>query len=126
MLARDILEEFGYAPTLTATGEEALSVLAEQPGVFDVVIIDLRLPGMTGAEAVHRIASLDPTVAIVAMSGLDAHSLDRALDGAAVSAVLTKPFRMTELIDAIERAIARPVHPPADDAPSRCAAETGR
>lgn len=122
MLARDILEEFGYLPTLAATGEEALAILADQPGVFDVVVIDLRLPGMTGAEAVQRIASLDPAVAIVAMSGLDAPSLDRALDGAVVSTMLTKPFRMSELIDAIERAVHPQLRSPITDASSRCGA----
>lgn len=126
MLARDMLHEFGYAPTLAASGEEALAVLAEQPGVFDVVVIDLRLPGLTGAEVVQRIASLDPTVAIVAMSGLDAHSLEQALDGAVVSAMLTKPFHMNGLIDAIERSMPLPQVPPQPPNPRRSAAETWR
>lgn len=126
MLASDILQEFGYPSTLAATGEEALAILAEQPGVFDVVIIDLRLPGMTGAEVCQRIASLDPTVAVVAMSGLDAHSLGRALDGAEVSTMLTKPFRMSELIDAIERAVQPQDTLQPQDASHRSAAEPGR
>ena len=90
-LARDILEEFGYRPTLAATGEEALAVLAEQPGIFDVVVIDLRLPGMTGAEAVQRIASLDPTVAIVAMSGRNVVQLICDKDERPFHTTTTKP-----------------------------------
>ncbi|WP_369058151.1 ATP-binding protein [Caulobacter sp. 73W] len=48
-----ILEPFGVLPVTAESGEAALEILAEQP--FDVVLMDLYMPGMDGRDAVRRL-----------------------------------------------------------------------
>jgi DNA-binding response OmpR family regulator len=81
-------------------------------GKFDVVMIDLFMPGMNGLDTIGRIRS-ESAVSIVAMTGLGLrHSLDTDQDflgmakrcGATTS--LRKPFSSLQLISAIDRSLA--------------------
>ena len=67
-LARDVLDAAGFRTVEAATGAEGIARAAEdQP---DVILLDLRLPDMPGAEVARRLRSDDgtPRVAVVAMS----------------------------------------------------------
>jgi DNA-binding response OmpR family regulator len=64
----DLLEQAGYACVQARDGEEALQLLQEhQPrlGVFDI-----NLPGISGAELAWRVKEREPTIALVALSGV--------------------------------------------------------
>jgi PAS domain S-box-containing protein len=65
-----LLREHGYAPTLVARGQDAIDLaVAEHP---DVVLLDLRMPGMSGWEAIKELKGRSPTrdIPIVVMSAL--------------------------------------------------------
>jgi CheY-like chemotaxis protein len=62
-----ILAKRGYQVTLAGTGEEALEILTKQK--HDVVILDLRMPGMGGKEALARIKKLDPVIQVIMLTG---------------------------------------------------------
>ncbi|MGZ3557528.1 MAG: response regulator [Thermodesulfobacteriota bacterium] len=55
LLCKEELEEEGYDVTLARTGEEALESIQDSP--CDLVILDLRMPGMDGLEALGKIVS---------------------------------------------------------------------
>src|SRR6266545_1248370 len=58
-----LLEIEGYAVELAATGEEGLSRLAEHP--FDLVLLDLALPGRNGLEILADIRERDPNFSVI-------------------------------------------------------------
>jgi DNA-binding NtrC family response regulator len=98
------LQRDGYEVLSAESGEQALDMLASGPP--DLMLLDVRLPGMDGVETLQRALSLHPELAVLMMS---AHStVDIAVDAMKHGAVdfLVKPFPFQALDAAVERAIA--------------------
>jgi two-component system response regulator AtoC len=98
------LQRDGYEVLSAESGEQALQMLASTPP--DLMLLDVRLPGMDGVETLQRALSLHPELAVLMMS---AHStVDIAVDAMKHGAVdfLVKPFPFQALDAAVERAIA--------------------
>ena len=87
----------GYAPTVVGTGHDALDYLAS--GSFDLVLLDIGLPGgVDGFEVLARLRSrgdTTPVIMLTARSGVD--DTIHGLDGGANDYV-TKPFTFDELL----------------------------
>ena len=62
-----ILTRRGYETTVAESGEEAVEILKKSPQ--DVVILDIRMPGMDGHEALARIKKIDPDVRVIMLTG---------------------------------------------------------
>ncbi|MBC8420063.1 MAG: response regulator [Desulfobacterales bacterium] len=62
-----ILTRRGYETTVAGSGEEAIDVLKKSPQ--DVVILDIKMPGMDGHEALSRIKKIDPNVRVIMLTG---------------------------------------------------------
>src|SRR6266700_6455280 len=58
-----LLELEGYEVETAANGEEGLSKLGDQP--FDLVLLDLALPGRSGIELLPEIRALDPQISVI-------------------------------------------------------------
>ena len=101
----EALHRHGYAVTLRKTAEEGLQVIkAETP---DLVLLDIRLPGMSGLDAVGEILKIDPGVPIIIMT---AHGTrDNAIEAIRRGAYdyFTKPFRLEEMEIVIRRALEK-------------------
>lgn len=83
-----------------ATGEEALSLVeATAP---DVVLLDIRMPGIGGLEAARRMAALPAPPVVIFTTAYEQHALE-AFDAEA-SGYLLKPVRRDRLAAALERA----------------------
>ncbi|MFM0220283.1 response regulator transcription factor [Paraburkholderia caledonica] len=101
---QDALKDASYATDWIRNGPTALTTLACQH--YDLVLLDLGLPGKDGLEVLTSIRAIDnpvPLLIITARDGLDDRL--RGLDGGADDYVL-KPFEMAELL-ARMRAVAR-------------------
>jgi two-component system response regulator AlgR len=83
-----------------ATGEEALEMVAEAEP--DVVLLDIRMPGIGGLETAHRLAALPDPPAVIFTTAYEQHALE-AFDAEA-SGYLLKPVRRDRLAAALERA----------------------
>jgi len=99
--AKEVLEHFGYRVRAATSGEEALSAYQSRPGYYDLIILDLGMPGMGGAKALQKLRELDPQAKIIVCSGYssEAASLTAAQGGAA--AFVSKPYKTTELLATI-------------------------
>jgi len=101
---KHLLEPFEAALMFATNGHEALSLL--ETADFDVALIDLRMPGMSGREAVGQYRAIEagrgaPRKPIVACSAhLMSDEKDRYLS-AGFDAFLAKPFKRQELVDMI-------------------------
>lgn len=115
---RTTLTANGYEVSDARSGEEALEKLGEER--FDLILLDVNLPGMNGLEAcrVIRSRTLVPDVAIVMLTVRNAEK-DKveALDAGADDYVV-KPFSTPELLARIRAALRRAPVPP-DSAPQR-------
>jgi two-component system, NtrC family, response regulator AtoC len=97
------LQRDGYEVLSAESGEQALEIVAATPP--DLMLLDVRLPGMDGVQTLQRALSLHPDLAVLMMS---AHStVDIAVDAMKHGAVdfLVKPFPFQALDAAVERAI---------------------
>ena len=98
------LKDEGWNITLTNDGYEALALLSEED--FDVVVLDLMLPGMSGQDVCRRMRAKNDNTPILMLSALD--GVDDRVAGLRLGAddYLAKPFDFDELVARIE-ALAR-------------------
>ncbi len=61
------LKQEGYHVTTATGGEAALEIFRRQP--FDLVITDMRMPGMDGMEVIRQVKALDPDVEVIVLTG---------------------------------------------------------
>lgn len=96
----DILRDEGYQVDLASSGEQAVTLcLAED---YDVVLMDLRMPGMGGVEAFQQIRRHCEALRVIMMSAYSVDEIKRsALQDGAI-AFLTKPLDMDHVISLIE------------------------
>jgi CheY-like chemotaxis protein len=100
-LLRAILEGEGYSVLEAGNGQAALNAITSE-AVPDIVMTDLMMPVMTGAELIVRLRSQASTarIPIVVVS-----SNAKAVESLAVDAIITKPFSAANLADRV-RAVA--------------------
>ena len=100
---RVALEAQDYAVTAVLTGEDALARITN--GAFDLVLLDLGLPGISGFAVIERVRVLFPALPIIVLSaqGEDAPKVE-ALDLGADDYV-SKPFSVRELLARVRVAL---------------------
>ncbi|MFM8892679.1 MAG: response regulator, partial [Planctomycetia bacterium] len=102
----------GRLEPLLAVGmqpEAASMVRACGAESYDVIIADIRLPDMSGYEFLMRLREFRDTVPLVLMTGFGydpGHSIVKARQ-AGIDLVLFKPFRIDQLLDTVEKVVAR-------------------
>lgn len=102
-LLTDELEQEGFRVATAATGEQGLA-LADQER-FDLALVDLKLPGMSGIDVIRRIRRMPSPVDTIVITG---HSnIDVAVQSMKLGALdfITKPFKLSELIPLIDQAV---------------------
>jgi len=94
-IIRKELERKGYVVDEAASGEDALT--AAERRSYDVVLLDLRMPGMTGLEALAKFRELAPATEIIIITGHG--TIDTAIEAMRLGAYhyVTKPFKLREL-----------------------------
>lgn len=91
----------GWDAVAAANASEGLTLLQGQP--FNVVLTDLRMPGMDGLELLDRIKEIAPTTDVIIMTAYGTVETAIAAMQAGAADYLTKPFRFPELQVRLER-----------------------
>ena len=110
------LLELGFQFTEASRGEEALQLL--RAGAYDVVLLDINMPGIGGIETLRRIRSFAPRLPVLMLTVKDGEEEKVEALELGADDYVTKPFSTRELIARIRTAVRR-VHAPAraEDAP---------
>ena len=96
------LPQSGCKVVAVPSGEEALEVLSRQE--FDVVLLDLKMPGLGGVETLRRLRTSGVTAEVVVLTGHP--DVDTAIEAMKLGAYdyLTKPFKLSEVEAVLRRA----------------------
>jgi CheY-like chemotaxis protein len=90
---------------LTPAGSAAQALEALEGASFDVALVDLRMPGISGLELIERLAELAPEISVVAMSGYLSEENRLALEALGVHRVLPKPVPSERLRETLSTAL---------------------
>ena len=101
-----LLQACGYAVALYGSGEELLAQLPKDPG-SSCILLDIRIPGLSGPELQARLIAMGSHLPIVFLTGHGDISTAVQVIKAGAEDLLTKPVAKEKLLVAIERAIAR-------------------
>jgi excisionase family DNA binding protein len=98
-LFKDTLEGSGYTVTTTNTSLWGLELVKTQN--YDLVFLDLKMPGMDGAELFRQIRLVKPSMPVTVITGYpDTELMMNALTYGPL-AVMKKPFRESDILDAV-------------------------
>lgn len=103
VLLERALTDQGAEVEPVANGTHAIQALREARGgrPFQAAILDVRLPGLGGYEAIGLIRSFDPDIRLLAISGLEPEGPDLLTLKEMRAAFLPKPFRLGDVVDAL-------------------------
>src|SRR5688572_21427433 len=102
-LVERILKKSGYKARCCSSGKEAIGVLGENR--FDVALVDMGMPGISGAELLRAMRALDPGMRLLVVSSFDdRHHVLAALDAGADGYVL-KPELSEQLGMALQEVV---------------------
>jgi DNA-binding NtrC family response regulator len=98
------LEAEGYDVAVALRGDDGLTAAKQAP--FDVVITDLKMPGLSGLDLVDQLHAAKPRLPIILMTAYG--TTETAIDATRLGAYeyVLKPFEMTELLDLVAKAVA--------------------
>jgi len=105
-LASTLVERLGYRgfdAHYSTNGQDALGKLREF--TYDVLVVDLKLPGMSGEELIHTIRAAYPNLPIIMMTGHGASELEGGKKPSGVYDFLIKPINLSNLIAKMKEAI---------------------
>jgi CheY-like chemotaxis protein len=108
-VVEEILTAFHHVSAKVMSGAEALQMLAERP--FDIVLMDIHMPGMTGIETVEHIRAADGPQRAVPVIALTADVFSRRPEeyrALGFNDFVSKPILVADLLNAIKRAAEPP------------------
>ncbi len=111
LIGQKALARLGFEVVRAEDGDEALRLAAPSPGApapFDLILMDLRMPGLDGLEATRRLRRLEresrsPPTPIIALTASGLEDERRSCRSAGFDAFLVKPFDFAHLAREIER-----------------------
>ena len=104
VLCVNVLQALGYAVKGANRGETAVELMRKES--FDLMVLDYKMPGMTGFEVFQQARRLHPGMAVVLVTG---HGTPEIIDEAnrmGFHAILLKPFTSDELRGTVEKVLA--------------------
>ena len=106
-MVSDMLTNIGYEVVCAKDGSEALGLYYEAKEPFDVVILDLTIPGgMGGSEVISKLRDIDPNVIVIVFSGYSSNPIMSDCKRYGFDGALTKPFTSHNMNKLLSKLIA--------------------
>ena len=100
------LKQNGYQTFVAANGEEALTILKEQPNKIALAITDMMMPGMDGPTTVAAMKVLIPSLRVICCSGLQAEEQQNRAAELGVRHFLAKPYTTDVLLRTLQKVLS--------------------
>jgi len=103
-LLQDYLEEEGYAVGTTDDGSEAFRKLAKES--FDLILTDIRMPGLSGLDILPGLKKIQPGVSIIVITAFGSEDIQARALARGGDAYLEKPLHLEELKTMVKRLLS--------------------
>jgi two-component system, cell cycle sensor histidine kinase and response regulator CckA len=100
-ITKTSLENSNYQAITASDGIEAIALYTEQREKICIVLTDMVMPAMDGITTIRTLQKINPTVKIIAVSGLISHDKVNAATEIGVKAFLSKPYTTKQLLQTI-------------------------
>ncbi len=104
-LLKTVLMEHGYTTSEAGSGEEALQGI--QSGAYDLVLLDMRLPGMTGLDVLRQLREKQGEVPVILMTAYGSPNIAIQASSLGAYSYITKPFELDDVLLQIGRYFER-------------------
>jgi CheY-like chemotaxis protein len=104
-VSRRILNSAGYVVLEAADGQEAMELVADYTGGIDLVLTDVVMPRMGGAELAEKLVERQPDIRVIFMSGYPGEDLPPGLGGGMDGNVMSKPFTAEKLLPRVRQVL---------------------
>jgi two-component system, response regulator, stage 0 sporulation protein F len=104
VLCVNVLQALGYAVKGANRGETAVELMRKEP--FDLMVLDYKMPGMTGFEVFQQARTLHPGMAVVLVTGHGTPEIINEANRMGFNGILLKPFTSDELRGTVEKVLA--------------------
>jgi PAS domain S-box-containing protein len=105
------LQRSGYEVHVAASGEDALALVRASPHRFNIVLLDMNMPGLSGEETLRRLHFVNPELRVVVFTGYSEREVAARVGVQSVAGILQKPFTARTLVDRIAEFLnGRPNH----------------
>jgi two-component system, cell cycle sensor histidine kinase and response regulator CckA len=107
-LGKMMLETLGYAVVTRNSGVEALELFRDNPGSFDLVITDMTMPRMTGAELARELMRIRSDIPVVLCSGFSYSMSEEKAKAIGIREYAMKPLIRQDLARIVRKALDGP------------------
>ena len=97
----DLLELEGHQVEIFLSGESAVAAYSESE--FQIVITDMKMPGIGGVEAIRQIKAINKNASVIVISGSTAREDFEEMSELGIKAIFRKPYDVNELIHRIHQ-----------------------
>jgi nitrogen-specific signal transduction histidine kinase/CheY-like chemotaxis protein len=104
-LATETLISLGYAPVGFTSSVNALEEFGANPGLFDAILTDERMPGVTGSAIIREVRRINPSIPILLMTGFVGGAAALKARELGANDVLKKPLLARELATSLARVL---------------------
>jgi two-component system cell cycle sensor histidine kinase/response regulator CckA len=107
MVAGRILQQLGYQVLSAESGRRALEIYRQERDRIDLVILDMLMPGMGGAETFQQLKGVDPKVRVLLSSGYSVDGEAQEVMAAGARGFIQKPYRLAVLSHKVAEALGK-------------------
>ena len=98
IVASAMMKSFGFTVRVVPDGQSGLNAFREKPGAFDIVLLDLLMPGLTGEQTLEILRTIQPDLRVLIISGFsESDVMQRLANDRGPFKFLHKPFKRSEL-----------------------------
>ena len=103
VLCVNVLQALGYAVKGANRGEQAVEIMRKEP--FDLMVLDYKMPGMSGFEVYEQAKQLHPQMSVILVTGHGTPDILNEAHRLGFKAILLKPFTSDELRSTVEKVL---------------------
>jgi CheY-like chemotaxis protein len=104
-MGKSMLERLGYQVTVRSSSLEALTTFQNQPDMFDLVITDQTMPGMTGSDLARRILQIRPFMPIILCTGYSSLISEEKVRSLGIKGFAMKPLARKDIAAIIRKVL---------------------